>query len=59
MKGFKIKKGLQLGCILPPYLLNLYADHIVQNTILDESKLALGFLEESSVISDKLTTPHR
>ena len=33
---FKIKKGIQKGCILSPYLFNLYAEHIMWNAGLDE-----------------------
>ena len=32
---FKIEKGLQQGCQLPPCLFNVYADHIMRNARLD------------------------
>ena len=35
---FKIGKGVHQGCILSPRLLNLYAEHIMQNTRLDEAQ---------------------
>ena len=34
---FQIGKGLHRGCILPPCLFNLYAEHIMQNAGLDEA----------------------
>ena len=37
---FKIKKGVQQGCLLSPYLLNLYAEHIMRNAGLDELQAA-------------------
>ena len=38
MDWFKIGKGVQQGCILSPYLFNLYAEHIMRHAGLDESK---------------------
>uniref|UniRef100_A0A803STX0 ribonuclease H n=1 Tax=Anolis carolinensis TaxID=28377 RepID=A0A803STX0_ANOCA len=35
---FKIGKGVRQGCILLPYLFNLYAEHIMRRVGLDESK---------------------
>ena len=37
MDWFKIGKGVQQGCILSPYLFNLYREYIMWNTELDES----------------------
>ena len=34
---FQIRKGVCQGCILSPYLFNLYAEYIMQNARLDES----------------------
>ena len=34
--SFRIEKGVQQGCLLPPCLFNLYAEHIMWNTGLDE-----------------------
>ena len=33
---FKIKKGIQQGCLLSPCLFNLYTEHIMRNAGLDE-----------------------
>ena len=38
---FKIVKGLCQSCILLPYLFNLYAEYIMQNTGLDESQTGI------------------
>ena len=38
MGWFKIGKGVQQGCILPPCLFNLYVEYIMQNTGLYESQ---------------------
>ena len=38
---FKIKKGLWQGCLLSPYLLNLYTEHIMRNARLDELQIGI------------------
>ena len=35
---FQIGKGFHQGCILSSYLLNLYAEYIIQNDELDDSQ---------------------
>ena len=39
--GFKIRKGVQQGCILSPCLFNLYVEYIIQNARLDESQAGI------------------
>ena len=38
---FQIGKGVCQGCILPPRLLNLYAEYIIRNTGLDEAQAGI------------------
>ena len=41
MDWLKIGKGVCQGCILSPCLLNLYAEYIMQNAELDETKAGI------------------
>ena len=41
MDCFQISKGVCQGCILSPCLLNLYAEYIMENTMLDESQAGI------------------
>ena len=41
MDWFKIEKGVQQGCLLPPCLFNLYAEHITRKAGLDELQFGI------------------
>ena len=38
---FQIGKGVYQGCILSPYLLNLYAEYIMRNAGLEEARAGI------------------
>ena len=38
---FQIGKGVHQGCILSPYLLNLYAEYVMQNARLEEAHVGI------------------
>ena len=47
MDWFKIRKGLCQGCILSPYIFNLYAEYITQNAGLDESQIGIKIVRRN------------
>ena len=38
---FQIGEGVHQGCILSPYLINLYAEYIIRNAGLDEAQAGI------------------
>ena len=54
---FQIGKAVCQGCILSPYLFNLYAEYIMRNAGLGEAQLESTLPREISVTSDVQMIP--
>ena len=57
MNWFQIRKKVHQGYILSLYLLNLYAEYIMQNARLVESQDGIRILGEISTTSDMQMIP--
>ena len=54
---FQIGKRVCQGCILSPYLFNLYAKYIMRNARLDEAQAGIKIARDISVTSDVQMKP--
>ena len=54
---FQIRKGVHQGCILSPWLFNLYAEYIKKNSGLDEAQAGIKIMGEISITSAMQMAP--
>ena len=54
---FQTGKGVIQGCILSPWLFNLYPEYIMRNAGLDETQAGIEIAREVSVTSNTQKTP--
>ena len=57
MDWFQIRKGVHQGCILLPWLFNLYAEYIMRNAELEEAQAGIKIAGEISTTSNMQMTP--
>ena len=53
----KIKRVSEKGCILSPYLFNLYTEYIMRNAGLEEAQAEIKIAGRISITSDMQMTP--
>ena len=54
---FQIGNGVCQGCILSPFLFNLYAEYVMQNARLDEAQAGIKIARRNIITSDMHITP--
>ena len=57
IEWFQIGKGVHQGCILSPWLFNLYAEYFMRNAGLEEAQAGIKIFGEISITSDMQMTP--